>query len=168
MTGEVIPFERRRPPGAPGRALASDQNAHDRQAYTRAAIRQEADRLLATGRVVPARITLALDSRGLDGPEVDVACGTWERNPDGDVDAWELALAVPSPEQVRLLAALTGYPIAAFYEPIEPGPLFGPVWMCWSGRRGCELVAANVVDERGVLLYGGAPRELPNPQGALF
>lgn len=130
---------------------------------------------MSAPRVVPARITMALDARSLYGADVDVACGTWEGNPDGDVDAWESAGAVPSPEQVAKLAALTGHPVAWFYRPLPPGPLLaGPAIVCWrsgpkgGGRRHCTTVQPDVIDERGVLLRGGQPREKPNPQGALF
>lgn len=120
-------------------------------------------------RVVPARITMALDSRGLGGPDVDLACGTWEGNPDGDVDAWEVAEAVPSPVQVAMLAALTRHPVAWFYRPLPPGPLLGgPVFVCYGNRRKSAILAPDVVDDRGVLLRGGKPRDKPNPQGALF
>lgn len=170
---DIIPFERRKPPAAPTaepkvRITAREQNADSRRGYAKARLNQEGERLIAAGRVVPARITMALDIGGHEGPAVDLACGTFEGNPAGDVDMWETALAAPSPEQVRALSKLTGYPMAWFYEAIEPGPLTGPVWMCWTGRRGCELVAPNVVDERGVLLYEGKPREMPSAQGALF
>jgi hypothetical protein len=180
----VTPFRRHPPPspdrrlhpsarrGQPGaRDLAAAQNVGAREAYDAAVTAQRAERLLAAGRPVPARITIALDVCGLHGPDVDERCGTWEGNPDGDVDRWELGLAVPSGEQVRLLAELTGFPIASFYKPIQPGPILGdgPTWVCWGGRRGCEAVAPNVVDERGVLLYGGEPRTLPDAvQGQLF
>jgi hypothetical protein len=41
--------------------------------------------------------------------------------------------------------------------------------VCHGGRRGCEVSAPDVVDENGVLLYGGKPRSLPPPvQGTLF
>lgn len=49
---------------------------------------------------------------------------------------------------------------------MEPGPLADRVFIC--GRGGCEHPEPDVVDERGVLLYGGQPRELPDTQGALF
>jgi hypothetical protein len=129
----VTPF--RRPGQAPppagelsrARALAAEQNAGPRERYGAAISRQRAERLIATGKVVPARITMALDIRDLEGPEVDIACGAAEP----DVDMWELGLAVPSPEQVTLLAELTGFQPAFFYNPIEPGPLAASaIFMC--------------------------------------
>jgi hypothetical protein len=112
---------------------------------------------------------MALDSRGLHGPDVDPACGTWVGNPDGDVEAWENADAVPSPAQLVALAELTRYPIAWFYRPLPAGPLLGgPVHVCFTNRRKSVVLAPDVVDERGVLLCEGQPREKPNPQGALF
>jgi hypothetical protein len=151
-------------PGA--RALAAEQAAAQRDGYTAALTRQENERLLATGRIVPARITIALDLNELEGPEVDTACGAAEP----DVDMWEMGLAVPTPQQVAKLAELTGFPAAYFYRPIKPGPLAGSaIFICYSGRRGCEARDPDVVDENGVLLYGGKPRELPAPvQGKLF
>lgn len=134
-----------------------------RGSYAAALARQESDRLIAARKIVPARITLALDLRGLEGPEVDAACGAAEP----DVDMWELGLAVPSPEQVAKLSELTGFPVAYFYRPVKPGPLPGsPLFVCGSH---CESSEPDVVDENGVLLYEGKPRELPRAvQGTLF
>jgi hypothetical protein len=167
---KVLPFARPARPATParGRQLAAEQQAGHRAGYARAQTAQDTDRRAAAGRVVPARITMALDSRGLEGPDVDTACGTFEGNPAGDVDMWELALAVPTAEQVRAIAQLSGYPLAWFYEPLAPGPMVGPVRVCYHDRRRSVVLAPNVVDERGVLLYGGQPRTPPNPQGALF
>jgi hypothetical protein len=155
----------RAPPGA--RALAAEQAAAHRAGYAAARARQENEQLISSGKVVPARITIALDFRGLEGPEVDAACGGAEP----DVDMWELGLAVPAPEQVVKLAELTGFPGAFFYQPVKPGPLAGSaIFICHRGRRGCEALEPDVVDENWVLLYGGKPRELPPAaaQGRLF
>jgi hypothetical protein len=148
------------------RALAAGQAEAQRAGYAAALARQQDERLIRSGRVVPARITLALDLRGLEGPEVDVACGGTEP----DVDMWELGLATPAPRQVAMLAQLTGFPVACFYQPLRPGPLAGSaITVCHGGRRGCETREPDVIDESGVLLYGGRPRELPPPvQGTLF
>lgn len=151
-----------------GRELAKAQNAAGRAAYQEALARQQEPKnkrweqhLLASGTVVPARITMAMDLAGLYGPEVDDRCGTFHGNPDGDIDRWEQALAVPSPEQVRLMAEATGFPIPWFYAPLEPGPTpgTGPIWICWRDRRGCQASTPDVVTEDGVLLYGGKPRD---------
>lgn len=127
---------------------------------------------VARGAVVPARITLALDMRGMYGPQVDVAVGTFEGNPDGDVDGWEAGRAVPSEEQISLLAAATGFPAGWFAKPIKPGPLVGPVWICYrrkvNGAR-CHRVEPDWVDERGVLHRADEdPVTVPTVQGALF
>lgn len=181
---EVVPFRPRRPRdtrtaaekdrdaglhsrtrrAAPGaRQLAADQNVKALQRFTTAQMRQANDRLIATGKVVPARITIALDTRGLDGPQVDIDCGTVEPY----VDLWECGLEVPTAEQVRLLAELTGFPVVFFYMPIKPGPLIGgPIFLC--GRK-CEVVEPSIVDERGVLHYAGETRQPPKGwQGHLF
>lgn len=167
MGETVVPFERRRkgqPPGA--RALAAQQSGEARQKYARAQHRQKTERLLREGVPVPARITMALDLGGHEGPEVDTACGAAEPA----VDLWECGVEVPTARQVQLLAELTGFPITYFYMPIEPGPLNKGMWICWGGRRGCESPEPDYVDERGVLHYGGEPPRTPpgNWQGALF
>jgi hypothetical protein len=125
---------------------------------------------LQHGRPVPARMTWALDIRGLDGPEVDEQVGTFEGNPAGDVDDWEAARAVPAPEQVLMLAKLTRFPVGWFYNPVQPGPVLGgPVWICWRGRRGCEQIPDDTVDERGVVLRAGEePAEPATIQLGLF
>lgn len=79
---------------------------------------------------VPARITTALDLRGLYGPEVDEACGVAEPA----VDQWEAGEIEPTPEQVARLAELTGFPVAFFYEPVTPGE-YGPAWICDRAKR---------------------------------
>lgn len=85
---------------------------------------------------VPARITWALDAMGAEGPQVDLACGTWEGNPAGDVDAWESAESCPTPAQIAKLAEYTGHPVGWFYRPI-PDELMQPhrVFICERGRR---------------------------------
>lgn len=150
----VVPFESRPKPGGAGtgpdhrvhhrvraarpeaRDLAVEQNTDDRERYALAAAEQRAERLLATGTPVPARITLALGD--WDGPEVDLAVGTFEGNPAGDVDAWEDPddPRLPDGDQVRLLSEQTGYPIPWFYEPYTPRPTRGVI--CWTDGRGCE------------------------------
>ena len=190
MTDNVVPFRRRGTPppptdpqpsdlalsassrrAAPGaRALAAEQLATERARYAKARNRQNEERLLREGTPVPARITMALDLGGHEGPEVDIACGTAEPM----VDLWECGIEVPNADQVKLLGELTGFPVAYFYEPIEPGPLLGGdgrMVICWGGRRGCEFPERDVVDEHGVLHYGGERRQPPkgwNGQGAMF
>jgi hypothetical protein len=110
----------------------------------------DADGVPAGATVVPARITLALNARGLDGPDVDLQLGTYEGNPAGDVDAWELGEAVPTREQVRLLSALTHLPVPFFYEPEEAWETEGHMWVCGrsgpngGGRRVCHQVPMAV------------------------
>jgi hypothetical protein len=164
---DVLPFGKKPLPGSPdkvrarlGREVAAEQNIAGRVAFRQASTRQGDERRIAAGLVVPARITMALDVRGLDGPEIDEQVGTFHGNPSGDIDRWEQALAVPSREQVQLLGKLTDFPPAWFYRPIPPGPQFsGPVWICYRGRRGCRTLQPDVVTEDGVLLYEGRPRD---------
>jgi len=85
----------------------------------------------------------------------------------------------PTGEQVKLLSALTGFPILFFYEPIAPGPILGrpgQIIICYrrkvNGKR-CHAVDQHEVDANGVLHYSGEPRRtLPkwwtDGQGALF
>lgn len=77
---------------------------------------------------VPARITMALDAKGLYGPEVDLACGA--REPD--VDRWEAGTLIPTAVQLRLLAELTGQTVGFFFEPM---PDLGTIWICQRSRR---------------------------------
>lgn len=203
MTDNVIPFEprgrrpRRPAPSAdppagdaalhrrarqaqPGaRRLAADQAAAERGRYAAAANRQREAELLAHGRPVPARITIALDYGGHEGPEVDLAVGTYEQNPAGDVDTWECGVAAPTGEQVKLLAALTGFPVPFFYEPIPPGPILGrpaQIIVCYRKKvrgRKCHVVDQHTVDDNGVLHYAGEPARTPprwwtDGQGAMF
>jgi hypothetical protein len=82
------------------------------------------------GRPYPERISSALDIRGLDGPEVDVACGAVEPA----VDRWESGDEVPTLHQLGLLAALTGFPLGFFFLP--PSESLATGWICGSGS--CE------------------------------
>jgi len=88
--------------------------------------------------IVPARITMVLDARGLDGPNVDLHCGTHEGNPDGDVDAWELGQAEPTRAQARLIAALAEVPVALLYEPITDAERGARGYICIRGRGGAK------------------------------
>lgn len=119
--------------------------------------------------LVPARITAALDARGLEGPGVDLLCGTFEGNPAGDVDAWEAGTAVPDRGQVRMLAALVHMPVAHFYTPIEDWERTATGFVCVrSGPR----KPRNGGIGRGCHPIGGPPAP-PTPdrterQGRLF
>lgn len=159
----VIPFTpgQRRPAS---RRLVAEQAREQQLRYARALTRQQEERMLRRQRPVPARITLALDVGGHEGPQVDTACGAAEPA----VDLWECGVEVPTPEQLRLLAALTGYPVGYFFLPIATGPLFERMFIC--GPRGCTSPEPDYVDERGVLHYGGEPPRRPptNAQAALF
>lgn len=137
------PSTRRAQPGA--RDLAVEQNTAARERYAEAARRQEEERLLRDGTPVPARITWALDYGGHEGPEVDLAVGTYEGNEAGDVDAWEDPddPRLPGGGQVRLLAELTGFGIPWFYKPWVPLPIEGVI--CWGGRGGCETIVGDGV-----------------------
>lgn len=94
----------------------------------------------------PKQITLALDARGLEGPEVDEACGVAEPV----VDLWEAGVLIPTPDQVARLARLTGQVPAYFYER-EPAPA-GRMFVC--SRRKAE----RGVIERGELGSPLCPR----------
>ncbi len=189
MTDTVVPFDRSRrrkpepstewlskrsrsaPPEA--RRLAAAQNVDSHNRYLNALERQRHDRE-KTALPVPARISMALDIGGHEGPEVDLAVGTFEGNPAGDVDLWECGLASQNAEQVKLLADLTGFPVEWFHKPMEPGPLLGEgrMWICWSDSRGCQSPEPDIINDRGVLHYGGERRQPPawwtDGQPALF
>jgi hypothetical protein len=70
----------------------------------RARADEEAYALWRGGHLEPWRISMALDSKGLEGPEVDIACGAQEP----EVDLWEAGELYPTWEQVVALAELTG------------------------------------------------------------
>lgn len=165
----VVPFAERRPKGPPpptttpvdhllssrtrraapeARMLAAEQNADQRAGYAKAVTAQQFERERSPT-PVPARIKIALDLRELYGPEVDLACGVDEAAAHATpsaVDLWETGDLVPTDEQVKLLAELTGFPERYFYLRIEPGTRRS--FMC--GSRGLTVVT-ETVDERGVL-----------------
>ncbi len=64
------------------------------------------------GRLVPWRLTFALDHRRLFGPEVDQACHA--KHPD--VDRWEAGTLYPQWHQLVALAELTQFPVKFFFQ----------------------------------------------------
>jgi hypothetical protein len=145
----------------------------DRAAYDRAARGQQQDRHL-TRTPIPARITIALDIRGLDGDQVDRDLGVWH-SPEGlwedgtAVDRWEDGTLTPTREQILALCRLTGHPWRFFYTPIEHHP--ERVFICERGRRhGRGLtVVTSTVDDKGVLHRefsdpGDEPDTPPDPK----
>lgn len=116
----------RRQHDADGNLLTPAQ-LHERAEQARR--RREARDAWAAGRVVPHRITLALDIGQHCGPEVDRACGAEEPA----VDQWEEGVRYPTWEQLLLLAELTGYPVGFFTAPLDSVHAFGPddvVFIC--------------------------------------
>jgi hypothetical protein len=99
---------------------------------------------------VPARITLALDLRGLYGPQVDRDCGVEAPA----VDEWEAGLRVPTRTQVEALAALTRMPVGYFYQPADEAEERGTrIFMCQRNRRphNALTVAESRIGWDGVL-----------------
>ena len=107
---------------------------------TQAATEAEADAYEGwkDGRVVPHRITQALDLRGLYGPEVDEACGAKEP----DVDLWEAGKKYPLWHQLKLLAKLTDFDIRFFIAP-KDRPVFalgpGKMFICRQANPVVEI-----------------------------
>jgi hypothetical protein len=81
------------------------------------------------------RITAALDLRAMHGPEVDEALGVADVF-DTVVDSWEAGEAVPTEDDVRRLATLTGMLPEWFYAGTLP-QAEGAI-VC--GRGGCRRV----------------------------
>lgn len=110
---------------------------------------------------IPARITVALDYIGAEGPWVDEALGGAEPM----VDQWEAGELVPTPGQVEKLAQLTGFPVGFFYKPVaewEAQPV--RTFICSRARRGENglTIVESYVDWAGVLQV----RELTPPRPA--
>jgi hypothetical protein len=95
----------------------------DREQFRAVVAARRNDARRRAGPPTPARITLALDLAGLDGPQVDVACGGVEPM----VDEWEAGTRVPTDAQIKALARLTGMTVDSFYLP-APDPMAG--WVC--------------------------------------
>lgn len=105
--------------------------ADDRAAYQR----------WRAGLVVPYRITLALDSHGLYGPEVDAACEA--REPE--VDQWEAGERYPTWRQLCALSRLTGNTARFFTFDDAPGPaLWETFVVAQAQRRRAPRVRARV------------------------
>lgn len=102
---------------------------------------------------IPARITMALNAIGAEGPWVDKALGGVEPM----VDKWESGEWVPTRHQIELLAQLTGFEPEFFYLPVDN--LFGTAdrptrtFLCQMGRRGDNglTIIDSWVDWTGVL-----------------
>lgn len=73
------------------------------------------------------RISIALDIRGLYGPEVDEALGVADAL-DTVVDAWESGHLAPTESEIRRLSMLTGMLPAWFYRGTLP--LIDRVFLC--------------------------------------
>ena len=97
------------------RLTPADEARANVRRHRRVVADQQVRDLWAAGKVVPHRITTALDMQGLYGPEVDEACGATEP----DVDMWEAGTLYPTWEQVLALARLTDYPPRFFMMPIS-------------------------------------------------
>lgn len=85
------------------------------------------------------RITMALDLRGLDGPEVDEALGVNDAL-DTVVDSWEAGTVVPSIDDIRRLATLTGMLPHWFYQE-DCGAGFDMGFIC--GPDGCRVLGVD-------------------------
>ena len=78
----------------------------------------------ARGELVPHRITLLLDARGLYGPDVDLACGAVEPA----IDEWEAGTRYPTWPQLVALARLVDALPGFFFRDVSP--ITGPIFIC--------------------------------------
>jgi hypothetical protein len=83
------------------RRIRAARNAEE---HRKATVEKRDYAMWKAGKIVPWRITIALDAKGLYGPEVDEACGAAEP----DVDQWEAGVLYPTWDQLRALSELTG------------------------------------------------------------
>lgn len=100
----------------------------------------------------PARITMALDRWGMDGPEVDEALGVADAF-DTVVDSWEAGQVVPTVDDVRRLATLAAMLPHWFYKPELP--LMEVGFMC--GKDGCRPL--GYVEPDGPCPHCGRPAQ---------
>lgn len=101
---------------------------------------------------VPARITMALDRIGAEGPQVDIDLGGTEPM----VDQWEAGELVPTRAQVEKLAAYTGFPPEWFYRVVEDREHeTSRTFICDRTRRGNNglTIIESHIDYSGVLHY---------------
>lgn len=103
--------------------------------YLAAQALQKAERDWRAGKMVPCRITVALNANSLYGPEVDVACGAEEPA----VDQWEAGILYPTWQQVLLLAELCGVTPGFFMQDFagDKEPMRGIICSRGRGGRGC-------------------------------
>ena len=126
--GRSTPDRGRRPrwPGSGQRSRRAETDTVEGQALRHDEVAYAAWR---RGEVNPAALTMALDLRGLYGPQVDHACGVEEPA----VDQWEAAALYPSWEQLQALAVLTEFDVRFFVKPVAPQPAG---FLCVRGGRG--------------------------------
>lgn len=86
------------------------------------------------GEVVPARITMLLDARGLYGPNVDLACGAIEP----EVDEWEAGTRYPQFRQLVALARLVECTPMFFFTPMPARPT--AIFICGRPRSRSQVV----------------------------
>lgn len=106
--------------------------------YTGTALEQQAHRDWAAGKVIPHRITTALDAHSLYGPEVDRACGVEEPA----VDRWEAGTLYPTWEQLRALATLCEVLPHLFTIP-DTGPIQGFICDRSKRKNGCQRIGTS-------------------------
>lgn len=83
----------------------------------------------APGRLFqPWALTVVLDRQDLYDPELSAELGV----PVGEVDRWEEGTTIPTIEEAKALARLTGYPLRWFYRP-GPPPVLEGAFICPGG-----------------------------------
>lgn len=151
--------ERARARLAPARRAAA-VNGPNQAARTRAA-----HQAWAAGLTIPYMITRYLNYRGLDGPEVDRACGVEEPT----VDLWEAGRVYPTWEQLTALADLCRVPVWRFVEDDN----IGRVFLCGLGQTKDITPPVTRFDPlalaaAGINPYPTNPPADPNGQGRLI
>ena len=131
--------------------------------YTTARLWQQAERDWQAGKIIPWRITVALDAHSLYGPEVDAACGVEEPA----VDMWEAGTLYPTWEQLCALATLCQtYPWMFTHHISDTSPLRGFICDRRKRKNGCQQIDTSdriTVFTPEAIAAAHLPRQPPPP-----
>lgn len=162
------------PWGRAGERISEEEAARRRAARRKpaaaaaAVVRPENDRRLADARraweaglVRPYLLSLWMNHRGVEGPEVDAACGV----PEPTVDLWEEGRVYPTWDQLLALATFCELPVWRFTEDVDTTRTF----LCARSNRAPVLEPERIRAFDPLALAAAGIQPYPEPgQGRLL